>query len=349
MNDAFFSRLNLLDGFEFENLISRLLKEMGLGVTQTRKTGDGGVDIIAQSKEPITGGVYVIQCKRQKSKVSEPTLRDLYGTVFHNNASKGILITTSSFTSQARAFASGKPLELIDQERLRELLIRYRLHDSSDSEANVYVLPAPPQPFWLNLLEIISKIEDMLEMDSVSTFRGGRQCSLKGLIGLIDETLRCVGNAGIEIAKICIDVSDRFKTISVGEVRVRKEAVGEHFSQIIRSHNKIRKANVNDSYLTLKQTGMNMGNSFLRQLMDFLRLNASFLDYDGKEFSGTVEITGSFVPNIDKETKALQKETKRATRHEIRTKNKGRIKNKYKDASYVILGWISLFVIYILS
>jgi restriction endonuclease Mrr len=54
-------------------------------------------------------------------------VRDLLGAVTRNRAMKGILITTGTFTREARRFAEEAPLTLIDGKELRELLLRYGL------------------------------------------------------------------------------------------------------------------------------------------------------------------------------------------------------------------------------
>ena len=94
--------LTTIDPFEFEKLIARLLQKMGLDAHETKKTGDGGVDVVALSTAAIVGGTFVVQCKRYAGNVGEPAVRDLYGVVTHLRASKGILITTSGFTRRSR-------------------------------------------------------------------------------------------------------------------------------------------------------------------------------------------------------------------------------------------------------
>ena len=97
---------------------------MGLTADVTGGAADGGVDIVAYDDSPITGGKYVIQCKRygQSKKVGVGEVRELYGVVQAEGANKGILITSSSFTSHAVAFAEGKPIELINGTKLGQLL-----------------------------------------------------------------------------------------------------------------------------------------------------------------------------------------------------------------------------------
>lgn len=117
--------LNSIDPLAFEKLIVSLLNKMGLAARTTEITSDGGIDIVAFSEEPITGGKYIIQCKRQKSNVAVSYVRDLYGAVNHERANKGIFIITSDYSAQCWKFAEGKPLELINKLRLIQLLERY--------------------------------------------------------------------------------------------------------------------------------------------------------------------------------------------------------------------------------
>jgi len=115
------------NGLDFERQVHALLKKMGFEAEITKASGDGGIDIIAHSKEHITGGKYIIQCKDWSNPVGEPPVRDLYGVVAAEKANKGILITTSTFTSPAIKFAENKPLELIDGTKFNQLLSKYGL------------------------------------------------------------------------------------------------------------------------------------------------------------------------------------------------------------------------------
>lgn len=114
-------------GEAFEKEVLQLIRKMGFEALTTKSSGDGGIDIIATSSQPMTKGTYVIQCKDWSSSVGEPPVRDLYGVVHSERANKGILITTSTFTSSAKKFAEGKPIELIDGRQYRNLLAEYNL------------------------------------------------------------------------------------------------------------------------------------------------------------------------------------------------------------------------------
>ena len=115
--------LDALSGVEFEKLITSMLGRMGFRAEMTRATGDGGIDIVAYLDKPIVGGRYLIQCKRFAGPVGAPIVREFYGAVqAERKAAKGILITTSGFTDQAREFAENLHIELIDRRKLDLLL-----------------------------------------------------------------------------------------------------------------------------------------------------------------------------------------------------------------------------------
>jgi len=117
-----------LSGINFEKLIAALLNKMGFITEVTKASGDGGVDIEAMLDRPIIGGRYLFQCKRfaADNLIGSPTVREFYGAlVADRKAVKGILITTSGFTPQAREFAANLHIELIDGIGLAQLLQEY--------------------------------------------------------------------------------------------------------------------------------------------------------------------------------------------------------------------------------
>ena len=117
-------RTNLMDlsPSEFESLITNLFQKMGLETRQTQASRDGGVDCVAYDPRPIFGGKVVIQAKRYKHTVGVSAVRDLYGTMQNEGASKGILVTTSGYGKASSEFANGKPLELLSGSELLYLL-----------------------------------------------------------------------------------------------------------------------------------------------------------------------------------------------------------------------------------
>lgn len=110
----------------FERLCQRLLRESGfIQVEVTGRSGDGGID----GKGVVRlGGLLsfhmIFQCKRFKGSVGASVVRDFRGAMV-GRADKGLLITTGSFTKDARREAQREgapPLDLIDGEALAEKL-----------------------------------------------------------------------------------------------------------------------------------------------------------------------------------------------------------------------------------
>ena len=81
------------------------------------------MDAIVCDPTLVTGmGKIVIQAKRYVNTVDVSAVRDLYGTVINEGATKGILVTTSKFRRDSFEFASGKPIDFVDGKSLLELM-----------------------------------------------------------------------------------------------------------------------------------------------------------------------------------------------------------------------------------
>lgn len=119
------SNLMELTPTEFESLITNLFQKMGLETRQTQASRDGGVDCVAFDPRPIFGGKVVIQAKRYKNTVGVSAVRDLFGTMQNEGASKGILVTTSGYGDASFKFAEGKPIELLSGSHLLYLLAQH--------------------------------------------------------------------------------------------------------------------------------------------------------------------------------------------------------------------------------
>lgn len=118
------TRPNLLDltPIEFEHLIANLFTRMGFKTGTTKISRDGGVDVIAFDERPLFGGKIIIQAKRYRNTVEVESVRALYGVMQDEGATKGMLVTTSSFGKTSRSFAKDKPIELIDGNALLHYL-----------------------------------------------------------------------------------------------------------------------------------------------------------------------------------------------------------------------------------
>jgi len=110
----------------FERLSQRLLREAGFTqVVVTGQSGDGGIDGHGTLQiNPLVSFKVLFQCKRYSKSVSPSHVRDFRGAMA-GRADKGIIITTGSFTAEARREASRDgvpPIELIDGEKLIGML-----------------------------------------------------------------------------------------------------------------------------------------------------------------------------------------------------------------------------------
>ncbi len=115
----------------FERLSMRLLREAGFErVSVTGRSNDGGIDGVGvlQLNDLVSFNV-VFQCKKWENAVPPKEIRDLRGAM-QGRAEKGIFLTTSTFTSNARAEAErpgAVPIELVDGEKLFDMFKRYEL------------------------------------------------------------------------------------------------------------------------------------------------------------------------------------------------------------------------------
>jgi len=111
--------LQILPPHQFELLISALFEHFGFRTKKVGRSGDHGVDLMVSNK---SGEKWVVQCKRWRGSIGEPILRDLYGSMHHENAERGFLMTTGTFSQAASRWAEGKPITLYDGVGLIRLL-----------------------------------------------------------------------------------------------------------------------------------------------------------------------------------------------------------------------------------
>jgi len=112
--------LRALPWKRFEDVLAEAYRRRGYQVVETLGGGaDGGVDLRLRKD----GQVIVVQCKRWKGKpVAVQVVRELYGVMIDQRASAAKIVATTSFTSDAVAFAKGKPIELVDSNGLLRLV-----------------------------------------------------------------------------------------------------------------------------------------------------------------------------------------------------------------------------------
>lgn len=114
-----------MDFRAFERLCQRLLRESGfVKVEITGRSRDGGIDGVGVLRLNLLSFHVLFQCKRWKNAITAPIVRDFRGAMV-GRADKGLILTTSNFTADARREATrdGAPaIDLVDGDALCELL-----------------------------------------------------------------------------------------------------------------------------------------------------------------------------------------------------------------------------------
>ena len=114
------SVLNGMTWQEFEILVGEAFRRRGYTVTETGGGGaDGGVDLVLRKD----GEKFLVQCKQWKAyKVGVSTIRELYGVMAASGAVGGFVVTSGVFTQEAKSFAEGINIDLIDGSELTVMI-----------------------------------------------------------------------------------------------------------------------------------------------------------------------------------------------------------------------------------
>jgi restriction system protein len=129
----------------FENLVIDLMLAMGYGGSRrdagkaTRLGRDGGIDGVIKEDRLGLNNIY-IQAKRWENTVGRPEVQAFSGALDMHNASRGVFITTSQFSTDALDFVEriGKKIILIDGEQLAELMIDFGVGVTTKATYVVY-------------------------------------------------------------------------------------------------------------------------------------------------------------------------------------------------------------------
>jgi superfamily II DNA or RNA helicase len=114
--------LDGMDPYQFEELVARMYEGQGYAVRLTGGSHDAGIDIFAERSAGGAVERVFIQCKHQQGNVGRPVVQQLWGVVNSDQScTRGDLVTSSGFTTDATAFADGKRLTLIDRALLTQL------------------------------------------------------------------------------------------------------------------------------------------------------------------------------------------------------------------------------------
>lgn len=138
-----------LDGVswkEFELLVGESFRQKGYKVVELGGNGpDGGVDLVLLKGTEK----FLVQCKQWKAlKVGVDVVRELFGVMAAKGADGGYVVTSGKFTQDAKDFAKGRNVFLIDGDSLFQMLQKARSamqKPSSQSAAAPIALPSCPQ------------------------------------------------------------------------------------------------------------------------------------------------------------------------------------------------------------
>tara|TARA_R110002049_G_scaffold100902_1_gene245305 strand:- start:7193 stop:7879 length:687 start_codon:yes stop_codon:yes gene_type:complete len=126
--------IRALSWSEFEQLVAEAYRRKGYSVRENLTAGpDGGVDVELEKD----GHLHLVQCKHwQARKVGVAVVREMYGLMAAHNASTVAIVSSGMFTQEAKNFANGKPIDLIDGVQLNRLISGLQLPSSQAQRAN---------------------------------------------------------------------------------------------------------------------------------------------------------------------------------------------------------------------
>lgn len=113
------SVINTMTWQEFESLVGEAFRRGGYSVAETGGGADGGVDLVLRKD----GEKYLVQCKQWRAyKVGVQIVRELYGVMAASGAAGGFVVTSGVFTQDAKDFAEGRNIDLIDGAELMTII-----------------------------------------------------------------------------------------------------------------------------------------------------------------------------------------------------------------------------------
>lgn len=102
---------------EFEHYCAAALREAKWDAFVTQASGDQGVDIVAEKR----GMRIVIQCKKYSKPVGNRAVQEIVAAIAHEDAQRGVVVTTSNYTPAARKLAASNQVLLIHHTDLRRI------------------------------------------------------------------------------------------------------------------------------------------------------------------------------------------------------------------------------------
>ena len=124
---------------QFEELVAEAFRRDGYRAIENDQPGpDGGVDIRLHRD----GARHLVQCKNWRSRrVGVRVVREVYGVLTAENAQHAFIVSSGDFTADARGFAAGQPITLVDGDALHAMVQGARRPDGNDHHSADMVPP----------------------------------------------------------------------------------------------------------------------------------------------------------------------------------------------------------------
>lgn len=161
--------LDTLSWDSFELLVGEIYRRKGYKVAISSALGaDGGQDLILRKD----GRLMVVQCKKlaRDNRVTASQMRDFFGLLTSEGASEGYFVTTGYFSADAKRFAEGKPIMLIDWEAF-DILGK----EVSAAGENLFKVSSWIDSFAADALSLDPKCPFCLSAMKLRTTRVGKQ------------------------------------------------------------------------------------------------------------------------------------------------------------------------------
>jgi transcription elongation factor Elf1 len=135
-NESVLPELRQMDAYEFEQLVANVWEQRGWDTTVTSGSADRGIDVIAKRASPIRQK-QLIQAKRyaESNRIGAPDIQQ-YSSLKHqeSNVDAVVVVTTSSFTSQAQQTATDLNVKLVSGRDLVDMMSDLNIQYSTSSQ-----------------------------------------------------------------------------------------------------------------------------------------------------------------------------------------------------------------------
>lgn len=142
---------------EFELLVGETFRRKGFTVVEKGGSGpDGGVDLVLH----LGTDKYLVQCKQWKAiNVGVTVIREFFGVMAAEGAAGGFVVTSGRYTSEAKAFAEGRNIQLVDGDLLKRWISTRNTAESkgasnSNADSEVSTLSPPRCPVCTEMMTL---------------------------------------------------------------------------------------------------------------------------------------------------------------------------------------------------